>query len=50
MLSFDGVCTLVDVVISNFTWVHLVSHAVFSRGVEAIVVVQAKDDFITIDS
>lgn len=45
VLSVNGVCTLVDVVIVDLIQVDLVSHVVFSYGVTAIAAVQAKEGF-----
>jgi predicted naringenin-chalcone synthase len=44
VLSIDGVHTLVDVVNIKPIRTSLVSHAIFSHGIVAIVVAQVKDD------
>jgi hypothetical protein len=44
-LSFDGLCTLVDVVIIDAIRVDLVSWVVLFHGVAVIVTIQAKDGF-----
>jgi hypothetical protein len=45
MLSTDGICTLVDVMIIDPTWIDLVSQAVSSCEVVVMVVAQAKEGF-----
>jgi hypothetical protein len=44
-LSFDGLCTLVDVVIIDAIRIDLISWVVLFHGLVAIVAVQAKDGF-----
>jgi hypothetical protein len=43
MLLIDGVQTLANIVIVDFTWVDLILQVVFSYGVVVIVAAQAKD-------
>jgi hypothetical protein len=45
VLSPDGVCTLVNVVIVNLIQVDLVLSLVVFYGVATIVVIKVKDDF-----
>jgi hypothetical protein len=44
VLSIDGVCTLVYVIIANSTQVDLILQDVFSHGVATIVTTHAKDN------
>jgi predicted naringenin-chalcone synthase len=45
VLLIDIICTLVNVVIANTTRANLVSWAVLSRGVVALLVAQVKERF-----
>ncbi len=45
VLSIDGVYKLVNVIITNPTWIDLVSWGVLSRGVVATIMTQTKDGF-----
>jgi len=45
VLLIDSICTLVDVIIVNFTWANLVSWTTFSREVVASLVAQVKKRF-----
>ncbi len=44
MLSINGVCTLIDVIIANSTSVDLILQAVFFHGVITIIATHVKDN------
>jgi hypothetical protein len=44
VLSINGVCTLIDIIIANSTLVDLILQVIFFHGVIAIIATHAKDN------